>query len=62
MTTQFKAEVFQNQYLPQGTQEVHAIMTVAALAGEGVTATATGSYAISLAQWGVRRFMQQRER
>ncbi len=42
MTTEFKAEVFQNQYLPQGTQEVHAIMTVTALAGEGVSATATG--------------------
>jgi uncharacterized protein YegL len=30
MTTQFNAEVFQNQYLPQGTREVHAIMTVTA--------------------------------
>ncbi len=35
MTTQFNAEVFQNQYLPQGTREVHAIMTVTA-SGDGV--------------------------
>ena len=28
MTTQFTAEVFQNQFLPQGSREVHAIMTV----------------------------------
>ena len=42
MTTQFKAEVFQNQYLPQGANEVHAIMTVTALEGEGVTATTSG--------------------
>ena len=27
---QFKAEVFQNQFLPQGIREVHAIMTVSA--------------------------------
>ena len=38
MTTEFKAEVFQNQYLPQGANEVHAIMTVTALEGEGVSA------------------------
>jgi uncharacterized protein YegL len=43
MTTQFKAEVFQNQYLPQGTKEVHAIMTVTAEGGEGVTNTSMGS-------------------
>ncbi len=30
MTYQFTAEVFQNQFLPQGTKEVHAIMTVTA--------------------------------
>jgi len=28
MTNQFKAEVFQNQFLPEGSTEVHAIMTV----------------------------------
>lgn len=28
MTTPFKAEVFQNAYLPQGSKEVHAIMTI----------------------------------
>ncbi|MCY7276382.1 MAG: VWA domain-containing protein [Phormidesmis sp. CAN_BIN44] len=28
MSTQFTAEVFQNQFLPQGSREVHAIMTV----------------------------------
>ncbi len=43
MTTQFKAEVFQNQYLPQGTKEVHAIMTVTAVGGEGVTAPSMGN-------------------
>lgn len=32
---QFKAEVFQNQFLPQGAREVHAIMTVSA---EGIAA------------------------
>ncbi|MBR8839879.1 MAG: VWA domain-containing protein [Stigonema ocellatum SAG 48.90 = DSM 106950] len=42
MTTQFKAEVFQNQYLPQGAREVHAIMTVTTLGGEGVAAAPTG--------------------
>ena len=26
--TQFKAEVFQNAYIPQGADEVNAIMTV----------------------------------
>lgn len=30
MTYQFTADVFQNQYLPQGAKEVHAIMTVTA--------------------------------
>lgn len=30
MTTQFSAEVFQNAYLAEGTQEVHAIMTITA--------------------------------
>jgi uncharacterized protein YegL len=37
MTTQFKAEVFQNQFLPQGAKEVHAIMTVTA-DGDGIAA------------------------
>ena len=31
MVDSFKAEVFQNQYLPQGADEVHAIMTVTAM-------------------------------
>ena len=35
MVDSFKAEVFQNQYLPQSADEVHAIMTVTAL-GSGV--------------------------
>ncbi|MBD2777411.1 vWA domain-containing protein [Iningainema tapete] len=38
MTTQFKAEVFQNQFLTQGAKEVHAIMTVTNVGGEGVAA------------------------
>src|SRR6478672_1939597 len=42
MSTQFKVEVFQNQYLPQGAKEVHAIMTVKVEGSEGVTTT-TGS-------------------
>jgi uncharacterized protein YegL len=43
MSTQFKAEVFQNQYLPEGAKEVHAIMTVTVVGGEGVTATPSGA-------------------
>ncbi|GET41822.1 vWA domain-containing protein [Microseira wollei] len=42
MSSQFKAEVFQNQYLPQGAKEVHAIMTVTVAGGEGVSATPAG--------------------
>lgn len=42
MSTQFKAEVFQNQYLPESAKEVHAIMTVTAQGGEGVAASPTG--------------------
>jgi hypothetical protein len=38
VTGQFQAEVFQNEFLPAGTGEVHAIMTVSA--GEDVTAAA----------------------
>lgn len=37
MVDSFRAEVFQNQYLPQGADEVHAIMTVTAL-GDGAPA------------------------
>ena len=39
MPNQFKAEVFQNQFLPEGAREVHAIMTIAVEAGNGVAAT-----------------------
>ena len=39
MPNEFKAEVFQNQYLPSGVGEVHAIMTVSA---EGGTEAAPG--------------------
>lgn len=40
MPNEFKAEVFQNPYLPMGANEVHAIMTVTA--GEGTRAATTG--------------------
>jgi uncharacterized protein YegL len=43
MSTQFKAEVFQNQYLPQGAKEVHAIMTVKVEGSEGVVTTPSSS-------------------
>lgn len=43
MSTQFTAEVFQNQYLPQGTGEVHAIMTVSVAGDEGVSTGAPAS-------------------
>jgi len=43
MSSQFKAEVFQNQFLPEGAKEVHAIMTVTVVGGEGVTATPCGA-------------------
>lgn len=39
MSTQFTAEVFQNQFLPQGAKEVNAIMTVTVEGSEGVSAT-----------------------
>ena len=39
MTSQFTAEVFQNQFLPQGARDVHAIMTVTAT-GEAATTPA----------------------
>lgn len=46
MTTQFKAEVFQNQYLPQGAKEVHAIMTVTAEGSIGIAPTADRLFGI----------------
>ncbi|MFM7405823.1 MAG: vWA domain-containing protein [Cuspidothrix sp.] len=36
MFNQFKAEVFQNQFLPEGAKEVHAIMTVSTEPGSGI--------------------------
>jgi len=36
---QFKAEVFQNQFLPQGAREVHAIMTVSAEGNGTISST-----------------------
>jgi uncharacterized protein YegL len=41
--TQFTAEVFQNQYLPEGSREVHAIMTVNAGENAGNATSASGS-------------------
>ncbi|KAM3112404.1 vWA domain-containing protein [Phormidesmis sp. 146-33] len=41
--TQFTAEVFQNQYLPEGSREVHAIMTVNAGENAGNTTSTSGS-------------------
>ena len=38
MADSFKAEVFQNQYLPKGADEVHAIMTVTAAVSDETTA------------------------
>jgi von Willebrand factor type A C-terminal domain/von Willebrand factor type A domain len=37
MNNSFKAEVFQNQYVPQGADEIHAIMTVTAAEGVGAS-------------------------
>ena len=37
MSIQFTAEVFQNRYLPQGSSQVHAIMTVAAESDQEMT-------------------------
>ncbi len=37
MPNEFKAEVFQNQFLPAGAGEVHAIMTVSALEATGAS-------------------------
>jgi len=41
--TEFKAEVFQNAYVPQGSREVNAIMTVSAASSDGIPASATSS-------------------
>lgn len=41
MSTQFQAEVFQNQFLCEGAKEVHAIMTVKVAGGDGVAASAS---------------------
>jgi hypothetical protein len=40
MPGQFRAETFQNEFLPTGSREVHAIMTVTA--GEGTAPTGSG--------------------
>ena len=40
MSDEFKAEVFQNQFLPLGASEVHAIMTVTA--GQSMGAQGSG--------------------
>lgn len=40
MPGQFKAETYQNEFIPAGSREVHAIMTVTA--GEGTTPGGTG--------------------
>jgi len=41
MSIQFTAEVFQNRYLPQGSSEVHAIMTVTAASDQEVAISST---------------------
>lgn len=41
-TPQFKAEVFQNQFLPEGFREVHAIMTITATGVSRVSTTPSG--------------------
>ncbi|MEH2420766.1 MAG: hypothetical protein V7K48_07405 [Nostoc sp.] len=43
MSNQFKAEVFQNQYLHQGAREVDAIMTITVEKGDSAIATANNS-------------------
>lgn len=42
MTTQFKAEVFQNAFLPQGAAEVNAIMTITAEGSLGAGSSGAG--------------------
>ena len=42
MSTQFTAEVFQNQFLPQGSREVHAIMTVNAGENTEISSSVSG--------------------
>ncbi len=46
--TEFKAEVFQNAYLPRGELEVNAIMTVSVEGGEGVGAGSAGPKVIGI--------------
>jgi von Willebrand factor type A C-terminal domain/von Willebrand factor type A domain len=43
MTANFQAEVFQNSYLPAGSAEVHAIMTVSTLGEAGGAVNATNA-------------------
>ena len=43
MPDEFKAEVFQNQFLPLGASEVHAVMTVTAGQAMGSTGGSTGA-------------------
>lgn len=43
MASQFKAEVFQNQFLPQGSGEIHAIMTVTSEDVVGASAMSSGA-------------------
>jgi len=40
-SNQFKAEVFQNQFLPQGTKEVNAIMTISVEGGDSATTSSS---------------------
>lgn len=46
--TQFKAEVFQNAYLPQGVREVHAIMTVSVEGGASAAKSTTSGKLIGI--------------
>src|SRR5579883_1830609 len=48
MASDFTAEVFQNQFLPQGAGEVHAIMTVTAGPGSGPAVSAAPSRLIGI--------------
>ncbi|MBC7517002.1 MAG: hypothetical protein H7237_11365, partial [Alkalinema sp. FL-bin-369] len=41
MTTNFSAQVYQNAYLPEGSREVNAIMTVVADGEEGTSVNST---------------------
>ena len=46
--TQFKAEVFQNAFLPEGAREVHAIMTVSVEGGDGINVGPSGGKLIGI--------------